>query len=246
MMSAPVLETRGVSQQFGGLVANNNISIAVARGEIVGLIGPNGAGKSTLFNLIAGVAPPSRGSIWFDGENVTTLPATARCRRGIARTFQVVKSFEGMTVVDNVIVGALVRAKSVHAARDKAFEVLDFTGLALRAEALASALTPSEKRRLEIARALATAPKLLLLDEVLTGLTPSEAQKGVDLVRRIRDRGTSILMVEHVMEVVMPLVDRAIVLDLGSVLAEGKPQDVVRNPAVIGAYLGERHRARSA
>ena len=246
MSTVALLETRGVSQKFGGLVANNDISIAVARGEIVGLIGPNGAGKSTLFNLIAGVAPPSNGSIWFDGENVTALPATVRCHRGIARTFQVVKSFEGMSVIDNVIVGALVRAKGVRAARDKAFEVLDFTGLRSRTEALASALTPAEKRRLEIARALATAPKLLLLDEVLTGLTPSEAQKGVDLVRRIRELGTTILMVEHVMEIVMPLVDRAIVLDLGSVLAEGKPADVVRNPAVISAYLGERHRARSA
>jgi branched-chain amino acid transport system ATP-binding protein len=246
MSAVALLETRGVSQKFGGLVANNDISIAVARGEIVGLIGPNGAGKSTLFNLIAGVAPPSNGSIWFDGENVTALPATARCHRGIARTFQVVKSFEGMSVIDNVIVGALVRAKGVRAARDKAFEVLDFTGLRSRIDALASALTPAEKRRLEIARALATAPKLLLLDEVLTGLTPSEAQKGVDLVRRIRELGTTILMVEHVMEIVMPLVDRAIVLDLGSVLAEGKPADVVRNPAVISAYLGERHRARSA
>ena len=246
MSTVALLETRGVSQKFGGLVANNDISIAVARGEIVGLIGPNGAGKSTLFNLIAGVAPPSNGSIWFDGENVTALPATARCRRGIARTFQVVRSFEGMSVIDNVIVGALVRAKGVRAARDKAFEVLDFTGLRSRTDALASALTPAEKRRLEIARALATAPKLLLLDEVLTGLTPSEAQKGVDLVRRIRELGTTILMVEHVMEIVMPLVDRAIVLDLGSVLAEGTPADVVRNPAVISAYLGERHRARSA
>jgi branched-chain amino acid transport system ATP-binding protein len=246
MSTVALLETRGVSQKFGGLVANNDISIAVARGEIVGLIGPNGAGKSTLFNLIAGVAPPSNGSIWFDGENVTALPATARCHRGIARTFQVVKSFEGMSVIDNVIVGALVRARGVRAARDKAFEVLDFTGLRSRADALASALTPAEKRRLEIARALATAPKLLLLDEVLTGLTPSEAQRGVDLVRRIRELGTTILMVEHVMEIVMPLVDRAIVLDLGSVLAEGKPADVVRNPAVISAYLGERHRARSA
>jgi branched-chain amino acid transport system ATP-binding protein len=246
MTSEPILETRGVSHHFGGLVANRDISIAVARGEIVGLIGPNGAGKSTLFNLIAGVAPPTRGSIWFDGANVTALPATSRCRRGIARTFQVVKSFDGMSVIDNVIVGALVRAHSVRAARDHAVEVLQFTGLGQRAGALASELTPSEKRRLEIARALATAPKLLLLDEVLTGLTPAEAQRGVELVRAIRERGTTILMVEHVMEIVMPLVDRAIVLDLGSVLAEGRPADVVRNPAVISAYLGERHRARSA
>jgi branched-chain amino acid transport system ATP-binding protein len=199
-----------------------------------------------LFNLIAGVARPAQGSIWFDGENITGLPATSRCHRGIARTFQVVKSFEGMSVLDNVIVGALVRAKSVRAAREKAFEVLDFTGLLLRAEALANELTPAEKRRLEIARALATAPKLLLLDEVLTGLTPAEAHNGVDLVRRIRDRGATILMVEHVMEIVMPLVDRAIVLDLGRVLAQGRPADIVSDPAVISAYLGDRQRARNA
>jgi branched-chain amino acid transport system ATP-binding protein len=246
MTTAALLETRSVSQRFGGLLANDDISITVARGEIVGLIGPNGAGKSTLFNLIAGVVRPSQGSIWFDGENVTALPATARCHRGIARTFQVVKSFEGMSVLDNVIVGALVRANGVRAARERAFEVLDFTGLRLRAEALANGLTPAEKRRLEIARALATAPQLLLLDEVLTGLTPAEAHQGVDLVRRIREHGTTILMVEHVMEIVMPLVDRAIVLDLGSVLAQGKPADIVRNHAVITAYLGERHRARNA
>jgi len=245
MTPAPLLGPRAVSQQFGGLVANRDISIVVTRGELVGLIGPNGAGKSTLFNLVAGVAPPTHGTIWFDGEDITSLPATERCRRGIARTFQVVKSFEGMSVADNVIVGALVRAKGVRAARAKAFEVLEFTGLHLRADALASELTPAEKRRLEIARALATGPKLLLLDEVLTGLTPSEAQKGVDLVRKIRDEGVTILMVEHVMEIVMPLVDRAIVLDLGSVLAEGKPADVARNEAVISAYLGERHRARN-
>jgi branched-chain amino acid transport system ATP-binding protein len=134
----------------------------------------------------------------------------------------------------------------VRSAREKAFEVLDFTGLQLRAEALANELTPAEKRRLEIARALATAPKLLLLDEVLTGLTPAEAHNGVDLVRRIRDRGTTILMVEHVMEIVMPLVDRAIVLDLGRVLAQGKPADIVCDPAVISAYLGDRQRARNA
>jgi branched-chain amino acid transport system ATP-binding protein len=246
-MTAPaLLETRSISQRFGGLLANDDISITVAPGEIVGLIGPNGAGKSTLFNVIAGVARPAQGSIWFDGENITPLPATARCHRGIARTFQVVKSFEGMSVLDNVIVGALVRMKGVRPAREKAFEVLEFTGLQLRAEALANELTPAEKRRLEIARALATAPKLLLLDEVLTGLTPVEAHKGVNLVRRIRDRGTTILMVEHVMEIVMPLVDRAVVLDLGRVLAQGKPADIVHDPAVISAYLGERHRARNA
>jgi branched-chain amino acid transport system ATP-binding protein len=246
MSSAPLLETRNVWQRFGGVVANCDVSIAVAPGELVGLIGPNGAGKSTLFNLIAGVTPPTQGAIRFGGEDVTALPATERCKRGIARTFQVVKSFESMSVIDNVIVGGLMRTSRIADARSHAMEVLEFTGLQARAQAPASELIPAEKRRLEVARAIATSPKLLLLDEVLTGLTPSEAQNGVDLVRRIHDRGVTILMVEHVMEIVMPLVDRAIVLDLGRVLAEGKPADIVRDPRVISAYLGERQHARSA
>ena len=241
-----LLEVQHVTQRFGGLVANRDISIKIERGELVGLIGPNGAGKSTLFNLIAGVMRPSEGRIRFDGADVTAWPATARCARGLARTFQVVKSFDTMSVIDNVIVGALVRTTSTGEARSKASEVLEFTGLAHRAEALASELIPAEKRRLEVARALATAPKLLLLDEVMTGLTPSEAKRGVDLVRKSRETGVTVLMVEHVMEIVMPLVDRAIVLDLGRVICEGRPADVVRDEAVITAYLGERHRARSA
>jgi branched-chain amino acid transport system ATP-binding protein len=245
-MTGPLLELSHVSQRFGGVVANRDVSIAVRPGEIVGLIGPNGAGKSTLFNLIAGVMRPAEGTIRFDGEDVTALPAAARCRRGVARTFQVVKSFESMTVIDNVIVGSLVRTGSVAKARDKAIEVLEFTGLRRRAQAPAGDLIPSEKRRLEFARALATSPKLLLLDEALTGLTPSEAGYGVELVRRSRDSGVTILMVEHVMEIVMPLVDRAIVLDLGEVLAEGKPADIAGDERVIAAYLGERHRAQRA
>jgi branched-chain amino acid transport system ATP-binding protein len=236
-----LLETRGITQRFSGLVANSDVSITVGRGEIVGLIGPNGAGKSTMFNLIAGVMRPTEGSIWFDGEDVTRMPAAERCHRGIGRTFQVVKSFETMSVIDNVIVGALVRTTTMREARRKAHEVLEFAGLAGRADVLAADLIPSEKRRLEVARALATDPKLLLLDEVLTGLTPSEAQTGVELVRRVRDTGVTVLMVEHVMEIVMPLVDRAIVLDLGRVLVEGSPKDVVRDPKVISAYLGGRH-----
>jgi branched-chain amino acid transport system ATP-binding protein len=237
----PLLQTRNVTQRFSGLVANSDVSITVGRGEIVGLIGPNGAGKSTLFNLIAGVMPPTDGAILFDAEDVTRLPAAERCRRGIGRTFQVVKSFETMSVIDNVIVGALARSTTMRQARRNAHEVLEFAGLGARADVLASDLIPSEKRRLEVARALATKPKLLLLDEVLTGLTPTEAQTGVELVRRVRETGVTVLMVEHVMEIVMPLVDRAIVLDLGKVLVEGPPQDVVRDPKVITAYLGDRH-----
>ncbi|WP_316193932.1 ABC transporter ATP-binding protein [Bradyrhizobium sp. SZCCHNRI1029] len=236
-----LLETRKITQRFSGLTANSDVSIKVGHGEIVGLIGPNGAGKSTLFNLIAGAFKPTEGAIIFNGEDVTALPAAERCQRGIGRTFQVVKSFESMTVIENVIVGALVRTTNMREARRKAHEVLEFCGLGARADVLASDLVPSEKRRLEVARALATEPKLLLLDEVLTGLTPVESQKGVELVRRVRDTGITVLMVEHVMEIVMPLVDRAIVLDLGKVLIEGKPTDVVRDPKVISAYLGDRH-----
>jgi branched-chain amino acid transport system ATP-binding protein len=242
-MSAPLLEVRNVTRRFGGLTAVSDVSVSVNPGELVGLIGPNGAGKSTLFNLIAGAMPPSEGAIVFQGEDVTRLPATARCARGIARTFQVVRSFDSMSVIDNIIVGALVRHPGAAQARNKAYEVLHFAGLDARAGALASDLTPPEKRRLEVARALATGPKLLLLDEVMTGLTPAEAQRGVELVRRVRDTGVTILMVEHVMEIVMPLVDRAVVLDLGKVLSQGKPAEVAADPKVISAYLGERRRA---
>jgi branched-chain amino acid transport system ATP-binding protein len=246
MSASPILDIRRVWKRFGGLFANSDISLKVERGELVGLIGPNGAGKSTLFNVIAGVYPPSEGTIIFDDENITTLPATGRCSRGIARTFQVVRSFESMSVLDNVIVGGLVRTSSTAEARRKALEVLDFTELKDQTHALANELTPAQKRRLEVARALATRPKLLLLDEVLTGLTPTEARRGVELVRRIRESGVTVVMVEHVMEIVMPLVDRVVVLDLGRVLHEGRPEEVVHNENVIRAYFGERHRAANA
>src|SRR3984893_6155248 len=195
----PLLQTRGITQRFSGLVANSDVSISVGRGEIVGLIGPNGAGKSTLFNLIAGVFRPTQGSILFDGEDVTNLPTAERCLRGVGRTFQVVQSFETMSVVDNVIVGALVRNTVMREARRKAHDVLEFCGLGARANVPASELIPSEKRRLEVARALATEPKLLLLDEVLTGLTPVEAKTGVELVRQGRDTRGTVLIVEHVL-----------------------------------------------
>ena len=241
-MSA-LLETEALTVRFGGILANADISIGVNEGEILGLIGPNGAGKSTLFNLVAGTHRPTSGRIRFEGRDITRLPPALRCKLGIARTFQVVKSFETMSVLENVVVGALVRFTSTRTAREAAYRVLDVTGLTRRAEADARDLTPPEKRRLEVARALATQPKLLLLDEVLTGLTPAEAQKGVELVRKIRELGVTVVMVEHVMEVVMPLVDRAIVLDLGRVLVEGAPQAIVRDPKVIKAYLGDRFHA---
>lgn len=243
MTDKPLVTCRSVTRRFDGLVANDSIDLDVKRGEILGLIGPNGAGKSTLFNLIAGAFPVSFGVIEFDGLDITPLPAAKRCQLGIARTYQVPRSFDSMSVVENVTVGAFVRYSNVLQARAKALDVLDYVGLAAYADASAADLTPPQKRRLEVARALATEPKLLLLDEVLTGLTPSEAAAGVDLIRKVRETGVTIVMVEHVMEVVMPLVDRAVVLHLGKVLAEGLPKEVVRDEKVIAAYLGDRHRA---
>ena len=243
MTAEPLLKAERITRRFGGLTANSDISMHVERGEILGLIGPNGAGKSTLFNIIAGAFPPSEGRIIFEGRDITRLSAPKRCRLGIARTFQVPKSFDTMTVIENVIVGGFVRHPSAAAARRAALEVLEFAALRNRADTPASELTPPEKRRLEVARALATEPKLLLLDEVFAGLTPSEARQDSELVKRVREKGVTIVMVEHVMEVVMPLVDRAVVLDLGRVLAEGTPVQVVADPRVISAYLGERHRA---
>ena len=243
-MSAPLLEVRNVTRRFGGLVANSDVSLSVAAGEILGLIGPNGAGKSTLFNMIAGLYPPTSGThpLRRRGHDAARRAATLRPRHrahlpgGAELRFDVRRRERARRQPD-----ARARAPRRRAARRRG--VLARTGLSRQAEAPASELTPPEKRRLEIARASATEPKLLLLDEALTGLTPAEARQGVELVREIRRGGVTIIMVEHVMEVVMPLVDRAVVLDLGKVLAQGLPQDVVRDETVIGAYLGERHRA---
>ncbi|MCC7283787.1 MAG: ABC transporter ATP-binding protein [Acetobacteraceae bacterium] len=238
-----MLEVRGICRDFGALRANDNVSLGVGKGEILGLIGPNGAGKSTLFNMIAGAIAPSSGTITFEEHDITGAAPEARCRMGIARTFQVVRSFDSMSVVDNVMVGALLRDTNPRAARQAACEVLEFVELESRAEVPAVELTSPEKRRLELARALATRPKLLLLDEVMAGLTPTEARRGVELVRRIRQSGVTVIMVEHVMEIVMPLVDRVVVLDLGRLIASGSAAEVTNDPKVIAAYFGERRHA---
>ncbi len=239
----PLLEIDRVSKSFGGVAANVEISFDVADGEILGLIGPNGAGKTSLFNAISGEAVPDAGEIRLAGRRISGLPPEQNALLGIARTFQVVRSFESMTVLENVMVGAFSRLSRTRRAMARALDTLAFTGLAGRADTLAHSLTPAEKRRLEVARALATEPRLLLLDEMLTGLTPVEAQLGVQLIRDVRARGITVIMVEHVMEVLLPLVDRAVVLDLGRVLTIGVPTDVVRNPEVIRAYLGDRYAA---
>ena len=240
----PLLEVDRVSKSFGGVAANVDISFDVREGEILGLIGPNGAGKTSLFNAISGEVTPDAGEIRLDGRRISGLPPEQCSLLGIARTFQVVRSFDSMTVLENVMVGAYCPPVAhPRAAMARALETLAFTGLAARADTPAHSLTPAEKRRLEVARALATEPRLLLLDEMLTGLTPVEAQSGVQLIRDVRARGITVMMVEHVMEVLLPLVDRAVVLDLGRVLTIGAPQDVVRNPDVIRAYLGDRYAA---
>jgi branched-chain amino acid transport system ATP-binding protein len=238
-----LLEVDHVSKAFGGVQANRDISFDVVAGEILGLIGPNGAGKTSLFNAISGEVAPDSGEIRMEGRRISGRGPVFCAQQGIARTFQVVRSFESMSVLENVMMGAFARTNHMRVAMAEAQRVLDFTGLAARADAPAHALTPPEKRRLEVARALATKPRILLLDEMLTGLTPTEAQSGVKLIRDIRDQGVTIIMVEHVMEVLLPLVDRAVVLDLGAVLTTGHPTEVVRNPDVIRAYLGERYAA---
>jgi branched-chain amino acid transport system ATP-binding protein len=235
------LEIDGVTKTFGGVAANVDVSFSVAENEILGLIGPNGAGKTSLFNSIGGEVSPDRGEVRLAGRRVSGMGPVACAKAGIARTFQVVRSFDSMTVLENVMVGAFARAGGSRAAMQVADEVLAFCGLENRVDAPAHQLTPPEKRRLEIARALATRPRVLLLDEMLTGLTPTEATAGVALVRAVRDRGITVLMVEHVMEIVLPLVDRAVVLNLGRVLMQGSPAEVVRHPEVIRAYLGDRY-----
>ena len=240
---AALLEVRNVSKRFGGVQANSDISFDVIQGEILGLIGPNGAGKTSLFNSISGEVTPDSGEIRLDGARISGLGPVEATRRGIARTFQVVRSFDSMTVLENVMVGAFTRTRRAAAAMAEAERVIDFAGLTGRIDTPAISLTPPEKRKLEVARALATKSRLLLLDEMLTGLTPAEAQSGVQLIRDVRDQGVTIIMVEHVMEVLLPLIDRAVVLNLGRVLTTGSPQEVVKNPEMIRAYLGDRYAA---
>jgi branched-chain amino acid transport system ATP-binding protein len=242
---APLLSLDSTTKRFGGLLANNNVSLAIEPGEIVGLIGPNGAGKTTLFNCITGFMHPDDGRITLDGSDITRTRPETICGLGVARTWQVVRAFGRMTVLDNVMCGALKRINRVGEARTRARDLLDYTDLGDKGDVPAATLTLADKKRLEIARALATRPRLLLLDEAMSGLTPLETAAAVQLVRRIHaDLGVTICVVEHVMEVVMPLSHRVVVLDYGVKIADGRPHDVVRDEQVIRAYLGERRAAR--
>jgi branched-chain amino acid transport system ATP-binding protein len=235
-----LLEVKNVSKIFGGLQALNGVNMELNRGEIFALIGPNGAGKTTLFNVITGSFSPSAGQILFKGDDITGLQPHEICFRGISRTFQLVKPFEEMSVFDNVMIGSFNRTGSQVRAEEQAREILEFTGLAGRGRKLASELTIADRKRLELARALATRPEILMLDEVMTGLTHSECDTALELVRRIRDQGVTVLLIEHVMRAVMRLSERIVVLHYGKVIAEGTPGEICRNQSVIEAYLGSQ------
>jgi len=234
-----ILEIKDVSKFFGGLAANLDVSFEVNQGMIMGLIGPNGAGKTTLFNCITGFYPPSRGEIVFDGRRMNGLHPDAVCKLGMARTWQKVRPLAKMSVVDNVMVGALCRTNSLKKARDMANEQLIVVHLENRALFRAGSLPIGERKKLEVARVLATQPKLLLLDEVMGGLNPAESDEIIQLILDIKKLGITQMVIEHDMKAIMRISDRIVVLNSGEKLTEGTPQEVVSNKAVIDAYLGE-------
>jgi branched-chain amino acid transport system ATP-binding protein len=236
-----ILEVQGVSKRFGGLQALTNVAFNLAEGRILGLIGPNGAGKTTLFNVINGVYKPDTGRVIFRGEDITGKPSYEAARRGLARTYQVVRPLQELTVKENVMVGACYGREKRHIgpAADIAGQVLETVGLGERADQLAGSLNVAQKKRLEMARTLAASPYLLLLDEVLAGLNSSEIAAMIETVQLIRSQGITILMIEHVMQALMSLSDEVIVLDYGELIATGTPEEVVNNPQVIEAYLGD-------
>jgi branched-chain amino acid transport system ATP-binding protein len=242
-MSAPCLEVRGVTKRFGGLLANDDVSFRVDEGEIVSIIGPNGAGKSTLFNCITGFYRPNAGRVLFRGRDITRDAADRICQMGIARTFQIVQIISDMTALENVMTGAFLRTARVATVREKAEAILRFTGLIEKRDMVATALTIADKKRLEVSMALATEPKLLMLDEAMAGLTPFELKEMMVLIRKVRDQGVTLVIVEHVMEAVMELSDRVIVINSGRKIVEGPPKEVVVNKEVIQAYLGDRYHA---
>jgi branched-chain amino acid transport system ATP-binding protein len=239
-----LLEVRNLTKKFGALVANGDVSFDVEKGSIVGLIGPNGAGKTTLFNCVAGLYKPTSGTISLEGRDITNLPSWKIARLGVARTFQVVRPLREMTVLENILVGAYMRHSSSSEALETAKRCMDICFLAPNMHRRAGGLTIGNKKRLEVARALATGPKLILLDEAVAGLTSAEIREMVEVILRMKEEGITILMVEHIMEAIMPIADKLVVLNGGEKIIEDSPQAVVKDPEVIRAYFGEKFSKR--
>lgn len=234
-----MIEVKGVSRYFGGVPALKDVSFCVDRQKILGLIGPNGAGKTTLFSIISGFLKPGKGEVLMEGEKISGHRPNILCRKGIARTFQVVRPFEEMTVLENVVTGALCRTSNISDARKKSLKILEDVDMSAKANVKGKNLPIGDRKRLELAKALATDPRVLLLDEVMAGLTPAEVNGIISLIKDLQQKGLTIIVIEHNMSAIMTISDRLVVLDHGEKIAEGMPREVADNPYVIRAYLGE-------
>jgi len=234
-----ILAVKGVTKSFGGIEANVDISFHLNKGEILSLIGPNGAGKTTLFNCITGVFPLDKGTVWFNGSYIHDLSSNSICRLGLARTFQIPRTFLSMTVQENVITGSLLRTNNMKEAIRNSLEILEFVGLDKVATSQSAKLSVADRKRLEIARVLATKPKLIMLDEAMAGLNVEEQEEAIELVYKINNLGITVMLIEHVMNIVMKLSNRIIVFDRGRLIIEGKPEEISRDERVIKAYLGD-------
>lgn len=236
-----LIEAEKVTKKFGGLTALDNVSFHIGNGEILGLIGPNGAGKTTLFNAVAGVFHLDKGTIRLNGEEITGLRSSQLCAKGIARTFQITKPFLNITVLENLMVGALGKERDLKKARSSSLGILEFVGLGAKRDDLAANLSLPERKKLEMARALSTQPRLILFDEVMAGLNPTEIEEALDLIRKIHEQGITLFIVEHVMRAIMSVSHRVMVLHHGQKIADGTPKEMGENQAVIDAYLGESY-----